>query len=110
LLFKHALISSFSQFHFRKPKENSLACFAENFVFTVSLGKSKLCFAESFVVTVSLGKGKLCFVCFQLRREIAIAKRVSYDKHIVQFYGACTTVNGAWLCMELMEVRAACGD
>ena len=41
----------------------------------------------------------------QLRREIAIAKRVSYDKHIVQFYGACTTVNGAWLCMELMEAR-----
>jgi len=74
-------------FHLGKPKAKPLACFARNFVFTVTLGSSKL-----------------CFVCFQLRREIAIAKRVSYDKHIVQFYGACTTVNGAWLCMELMDV------
>ena len=42
----------------------------------------------------------------QLRREIAIMQRISYDKHIVQFYGACMTGAGAWLCMEYMEVGA----
>ena len=40
-----------------------------------------------------------------MRREIAIMKRVSYDCNIVQFYGACSGADGAWVCMELMEVR-----
>ena len=39
-----------------------------------------------------------------MRKEIAILKRVSYDPHIVQFYGACTT-EPAMLVMEYMEVR-----
>ena len=58
--------------------------------------------AVKFVPCVVADEQKL----HQLRREIAIMKRVSYDKHIVQFYGACTTVNGAWLCMEYMEARS----
>ena len=41
----------------------------------------------------------------QMSKEIAIMKRVSFYKHIVQFYGACVTNSGAWVCMELMEVR-----
>ena len=40
----------------------------------------------------------------QLRREIAILKKVSFDANIVQFYGACTT-EPAMLVMEYMEVR-----
>ncbi len=40
-----------------------------------------------------------------MRREVAIMKRVSYDPNIVQFYGACSGPDGAWVCMELMEVR-----
>jgi hypothetical protein len=39
-----------------------------------------------------------------MRKEIAILKRVSYDPHIVQFYGACTT-EPAMLVMEYMEVH-----
>ncbi len=46
----------------------------------------------------------------QMRREVAIMQRISYDPNIVQFYGACMTNEGAWLCMEYMEVRtSACG-
>ena len=41
----------------------------------------------------------------QMRREIAIMKKVSFDANIVQFYGACTVDNGAWLMMEYMEAR-----
>ena len=41
-----------------------------------------------------------------VRREIAILKRVSYDCNVVQFYGACSGDDGAWVCMELMEVIA----
>ncbi len=40
----------------------------------------------------------------QLRKEIAIMKKVSYDANVVQFYGACTT-EPAMLVMEYMEVR-----
>ena len=40
----------------------------------------------------------------QLRREIAILRKVSYDANIVQFYGACTT-DPVMLVMEYMEVR-----
>ncbi len=40
-----------------------------------------------------------------MQREIAIMKRVSYDANVVQFYGACSGDDGAWVCMELMEVR-----
>ena len=40
-----------------------------------------------------------------MRREIAIMKRISYDRNIVQFYGACSGDDGAWVCMELMEAR-----
>ena len=43
----------------------------------------------------------------QLRREIAIMQCISYDKHVVQFYGACTMRDGAWLCMEYMEVGSS---
>lgn len=39
-----------------------------------------------------------------MRKEIAILKHVSFDPHIVQFYGACTT-EPAMLVMEYMEVR-----
>ena len=38
-----------------------------------------------------------------MRKEIAILKHVSFDPHIVQFYGACTT-EPAMLVMEYMEV------
>ena len=44
----------------------------------------------------------------QMRREIAIMKKISYDANIVQFYGACTTDSGAWLMMEYMEVSRSC--
>ncbi len=40
-----------------------------------------------------------------MRREITIMKRVSYDANVVQFYGACSGDDGAWVCMELMEAR-----
>lgn len=40
----------------------------------------------------------------QMRREIAIMKKISFDANIVQFYGACTDDTGAWLMMEYMEV------
>ena len=40
---------------------------------------------------------------YQLRKEIAILKKVSYDANIVQFYGASTT-EPAMLVMEFMEV------
>ena len=40
----------------------------------------------------------------QLRREVAIMQRISYDRNVVQFYGACMNGAGAWLCMEYMEV------
>ena len=42
----------------------------------------------------------------QLRREVAIMQRISYDANVVQFYGACMSGEGAWLCMEYMEVCA----
>ena len=42
----------------------------------------------------------------EMRREIAIMQRISFDPHIVQYYGACMTGEGAWLCMEYMEVGA----
>ena len=38
-----------------------------------------------------------------MRKEIAILKNVSFDPHIVQFFGACTT-EPAMLVMEYMEV------
>ncbi len=31
-------------------------------------------------------------------------QRISYDTNVVQFYGACMSGEGAWLCMEYMEV------
>ena len=43
---------------------------------------------------------------YQMRREIAILRKVSYDRNIVQFYGACTS-EPTMLCMEYMEVRGA---
>ena len=42
----------------------------------------------------------------QLRREVAIMQRISYDANVVQYYGACMSGEGAWLCMEYMEVGA----
>jgi len=45
---------------------------------------------------------------YQMRREIAILRKVSYDRNIVQFYGACTA-EPTMLCMEYMEVRRSCG-
>lgn len=52
----------------------------------------------------------------QMEREIAILRKVSHDKNVVQFYGACLpkatasqpTVGGirAMLVMEYMEVRS----
>ena len=33
-------------------------------------------------------------------------QRVSYDSHIVQFFGACTTTEPAMLVMEYMRVSA----
>ena len=42
-----------------------------------------------------------------MRREIAILRKVSYDRNIVQFYGACTA-EPTMLCMEYMEVRRSC--
>ena len=42
-----------------------------------------------------------------MRKEITILKHVSFDPHIVQFYGACTT-EPAMLVMEYMEVRSGC--
>ena len=41
---------------------------------------------------------------YQMQREIAILRKVSYDRNIVQFYGACTS-QPTMLCMEYMEVR-----
>ena len=41
-----------------------------------------------------------------MRKEIGIMQRISYDPHIVQFFGACTTVEPAMLVMEYMRVRA----
>ena len=46
----------------------------------------------------------------QMQREVAIMKKVSFDANIVQFYGACTTADGAWLMMEYMEVRNGCSQ
>ena len=43
---------------------------------------------------------------YQLRKEIAILKKVSYDANIVQFYGASTT-EPAMLVMEFMEVTSS---
>ena len=42
-----------------------------------------------------------------MRKEIGIMQRISYDSHIVQFFGACTTTEPAMLVMEYMRVRAA---
>ena len=42
-----------------------------------------------------------------MQREIAIMKRISYDRNIVQFCGACSADDGAWVCMELMEVSVS---
>ena len=39
-----------------------------------------------------------------MRKEIGIMRAVSYDAHIVQFYGACTTTEPAMLVMEYMRV------
>ena len=39
-----------------------------------------------------------------MRKEIGIMQRVSYDSHIVQFFGACTTTEPAMLVMEYMRV------
>ena len=44
---------------------------------------------------------------YQMRREIAILRKVSYDRNIVQFYGACTS-EPTMLCMEYMEVSKGC--
>ena len=44
----------------------------------------------------------------QMRREIAIMKKISFDANVVQFYGACTSDTGAWLMMEYMEVSRTC--
>ena len=33
-------------------------------------------------------------------------QRISYDPHIVQFFGACTTTEPAMLVMEYMRVSA----
>ena len=41
-----------------------------------------------------------------MRKEIGIMQRISYDSHIVQFFGACTTTEPAMLVMEYMRVRA----
>ena len=38
-----------------------------------------------------------------MRKEIGIMQRVSYDRNIVQFYGACTTTEPAMLVMEYMQ-------
>ena len=46
---------------------------------------------------------------YQLRKEIAILKKVSYDANIVQFYGACTT-SPAMLVMEYMQARRLCSS
>ena len=42
-----------------------------------------------------------------MRKEIGIMQRVSYDSHIVQFFGACTTTEPAMLVMEYMQVTDA---
>ena len=39
-----------------------------------------------------------------MRKEIGIMRAISYDAHIVQFYGACTTTEPAMLVMEYMRV------
>ena len=39
-----------------------------------------------------------------MRKEIGIMRAVSYDSHIVQFFGACTTTEPAILVMEYMRV------
>ena len=39
-----------------------------------------------------------------MRKEIGIMRAVSYDSHIVQFFGACTTTEPAMLVMEYMRV------
>jgi len=41
-----------------------------------------------------------------MRREIGIMQRISYDPHIAQFFGACTTTEPAMLVMEFMRVSA----
>ena len=41
-----------------------------------------------------------------MRKEIGIMQRISYDSHIVQFFGACTTTEPAILVMEYMRVSA----
>jgi serine/threonine protein kinase len=39
-----------------------------------------------------------------MRKEIGIMRAISYDAHIVQFFGACTTTEPAMLVMEYMRV------
>lgn len=41
-------------------------------------------------------------VLYQMHKEAAILRKVSFDSNIVQFYGACLPT---MLCMEYMEVR-----
>ncbi len=45
--------------------------------------------------------------CWWVAQEISILKSISYDRNIVQFYGACTS-EPTMLCMEYMEVSNAC--
>ena len=47
----------------------------------------------------------LCF--FPILQEIQLLKRISHDRNIVQFYGACLETKPPMLIMEYMGVRAA---
>ena len=42
-----------------------------------------------------------------LTQEIRLLERISHDRNIVQFYGACLQTNPPMLVMEYMGVRAA---
>ena len=45
-------------------------------------------------------------VLHQMRKEIGILRKVSFDPNIVQFYGACLE-GQTMLCMEYMQVSSA---
>ena len=44
--------------------------------------------------------------CWPGLQEIRMLERISHDKNIVQFYGACLETNPPMLVMEYMGVRA----
>ena len=59
------------------------------------------------VVYVSNCWGLSSYQCLLLLQEIRLLERISHDRNIVQFYGACLQTNPPMLVMEYMGVRAA---